>query len=282
MQLIDIVKISLSNAVRGRMRALLTAISIAIGVSSVMLISTLGDSGKMVINRELDRLGISGVTIYSKDSTRAELTTDDAKKLRERVRGIEVAQPLVIEIGGYNANNGRGNVVLWGVDSKINQILDIEMLHGRMPNSADVKFGNNVVVIDETVAMSNFHRENAVGKEVVLSVSGTYEQFKIIGVMRSQKDGINKLVGGEIPEFTYLPYTTLNRMRSSTNISQIAIKCAANLNSEKISKDAVAVLERTNHLKDSYGSENMSGHVSKLKNIAGLVALLISAIAAIS
>lgn len=279
----DVLRISTANAIRGRVRALLTALSIAIGVSSVMLISTLGDSGTMVINGELDKLGINGITLYANKSTGAEdLQVADAMKIEESVPEIESAQPLVIEMGSYRLKNKQGSIVLWGVDANIQEILGVEILYGRMPNASDVKFSKNVVVIDQALAQKNYKRDNIVGKNIVICSAGNIAKFEVVGIIRSQKDGINQIVGGAIPEFAYMPYTTLNNLRSATNISQIAIKCRDNSIAEEAGNHAVEVLSRYHNKPGGYGSENVSGHVDKLKNIAGLVALLISAIAAIS
>lgn len=278
----DVFHIAASNARRSRARAWLTGLSIAIGVSSVMLISSLGDSGQKVITNELDKLGINGITVYSTNTEINPLTAEDAEYLENTMPEVACALPLVIEYGSYRLKNIQGNTVVWGVDSEIDRVLDIELLHGRLPNRTDIQFGGNVAVIDDALAQKTYQRDNVVGKSIMVGVGGATERFEIIGVIRSQQDGINQMVGGMIPDFMYIPYTTANRMRSSSEVSQIAIKCASGFSSDTAGQKAAEVLGRSKHITDGYATENMTGHVNNLKSIAGLVALLLSAVAAIS
>ena len=54
-----------NNIFRQRSRSLLTVLGIAIGVFSVVLIGTISDIGKTVINNELNSLGIDGCLLYT-------------------------------------------------------------------------------------------------------------------------------------------------------------------------------------------------------------------------
>lgn len=56
---------SFRNIFRKRLRSLLTVSGIAIGVLSVMVISTIGDIGKITINSEIDSIGMGGLTVKS-------------------------------------------------------------------------------------------------------------------------------------------------------------------------------------------------------------------------
>ena len=55
----DILMLSVKTR-HGQTRAVLTALMVCIGISSVILISAIGDSGKSIINEELEKLGICG------------------------------------------------------------------------------------------------------------------------------------------------------------------------------------------------------------------------------
>ncbi len=281
MRAADVLRLAARNAWRGRMRAVLTALSVAIGVASVMLISSLGDSGCAMVEREIAKLGLSGITIYAARGD-VSLAPQDAQTVIQRVPGAEEAQPLILEMGGYRIKNDSGSMLLWGVDAGVERVLSVELLHGRMPSRADVAQKRNVAVVDEELAIAQYRRTNIVGKKIVLTAAEHAETFEIIGVIRSQKDGVNQIVGGILPQFAYVPYSTLGELRGDRTLSQIAVRCAENADTEKVGKQASAALARHNHRPNAYQSENLSGHVARLRGIAGLVALLVSAIAAIS
>ena len=58
-----------NNIFRQRSRSLLTVLGIAIGVFSVVLIGTISDIGKTVINNELSSMGIDGLAVSSSSSS---------------------------------------------------------------------------------------------------------------------------------------------------------------------------------------------------------------------
>lgn len=283
MLLFDIFKLSAKNAYRGKARAVLTALSVAIGISSVILISTIGDSGKKIVNTELEKLGVDGITIFeSQYSVQKPLLASDARLVQSTIKEIEYAQPIVLEYGAFRMNREAGNTLYWGVDSDIEKILDIKMLYGRMPNRLDIRAKNHVAVIDDELAIRSYKRNNVVGKKILLNICGKTYRFDVVGVVKSQKEGLNYLTGGSIPDFIYIPYTTLNSIKNSDNITQIAIKCDNNVIPDETGKKATDFLSRIKNNPDGYSSENITGYVENLKSIANIVALLISAIAAIS
>ena len=85
-----------------------------------------------------------------------------------------------------------------------------------------------LAVVDEELAIAQYRRTNIVGKKIVLTAAEHAETFEIIGVIRSQKDGVNQIVGGILPQFAYVPYSTLGELRGDRTLSQIAVRCAEN------------------------------------------------------
>ncbi len=277
----DILRLSAFNARRAKSRAILTALSICVGVSSVMLISTLGDSGSALISNEIDKIGMSGITVYSKKAD-IYLEEDYIKVISKNVPSALEVQPLIIESGNYYIKNQKGNTVIWGVDSNVSNVISLELLYGRLPTNADISQKSKVAVVDTEFANSIYNRTNIVGKEIILTVANVSERFEIIGVVASQKDGINQMFGGIMPHFIYVPYKTLAMIRGKNTISQIAVKSNSTAENDKVGEQAVATLSRVSGLDNAFGYENINTHITRFKGISSIVALLISAIAAIS
>ena len=96
----DILSCAWKSLARKRLRTLLTAGSITIGVSMVAVVSLIGSAGKTAVNGELESLGISGLSI----STNASLSEDGLSGLSEEdlalirsTGNVETAMPLMIE-----------------------------------------------------------------------------------------------------------------------------------------------------------------------------------------
>ena len=65
----DALRTSLRNIFRKRLRSVLTIAGIAIGVLSVVVITSIGDIGKRTVNSELDSIGIGGIAISAKEAS---------------------------------------------------------------------------------------------------------------------------------------------------------------------------------------------------------------------
>jgi len=278
----DVFRIAGKNVHSNSVRTWLTILSISIGVSSVMLIVSMSVSGEALISNELDKLGIQGITLYSNNIEQYPLKKYDAEYIRDSISEISYAVPIAVEYGSYRIKNEQGNAVFWGVGEDANKVINLDLKHGRIFNEADVRFEKNVAVIDLELAKKIYGRENITGKEIVLSFGEDSEKFKIIGIISSQKDGINQISGGIIPDFIYLPYTTVNRICATEDVDQIALKCMNGFSSEKVGNKAKKLLNRKNNTVDVFSVENLTGHIDNLKSITGIVGLILSVIAAIS
>lgn len=281
MRIKDVLKISLINAFRGKTRSALTALSVMIGVSSVLLVSSIGSSGEKLVTKELEKLGLSGVSVYqSQDKNSVPLVAADARKLEKRFDNILMTLPVVLEIGTFKMNQIMSNAVFFGVGERADQVYNVTLLHGRAPNTSDIKKAGHVVVIDDELALKTYHRTNVVGKDLVIKFNGNNVKLTVIGVIKSQKDGINQMFGNNMPDFLYLPYSTLNELRGTDEISQIAIKCTGEYNSD--GAEFAEYLSNIKSAPNSYTAENVSSRMGEVKTITGLISLFISFIAGIS
>lgn len=278
----DIFFLAIKNVRYMKKRTTLTMLSICVGIASVVLISSLGNSGTRIVEQEIKKMGVSGITLYSNNEN-ISIKQSDIDFLKERVSSVRSAQPFIVELGAYQLKGNKGNCLLWGVDKNIENIINLELLHGRAFNSWDVLQKGKVAIVDSEFAVKKYKRENIIGKEIIINIADSAQRFKIVGVVSAQKDGINQIVGGIIPEFIYIPYTTLGDMRSNHNINQIAIKSFDEADNQEIGEACVAALARVKRVnKGSFGFEDMSRHVNNINSITKFIAMLISAIAGIS
>ena len=159
----DVLYLSACNAWRDRARTILTALSICIGVASVILISTLGDSGCAVVTKEVEKLGISGITLYSQKES-VELKNSDIKTLSKSFGATSSVQPLIIEIGKYKIKGGEYDALLWGVGDCVDKIIGFELIFGRNFTKSDIAQSKKVAIVDRELAIEKYKRENIVGK----------------------------------------------------------------------------------------------------------------------
>jgi len=281
MKLTDILRLALGNFLRGRIRSLLTTCSISIGVASVILILTLGDGSRAAISEQLDRIGLDGIMIYPKQiaiSQGIALTGQDAYELAENIQGIDKSMPIMVRYGSYRIKNWQGNALVYGVDDTMRDVLKVDLLYGRMLNRIDVNAGKNVIVISSDFAEMVYRRKNIVGKSIRIYVGTNFEEYEIIGVVSSHKDGISQLLGDTLPQFFYVPYTSLMRLVKEDTVDEVVILS----DDESVAAKAVSYLNRKYGNSNSFRFENINGIRDRIDNVIYLIAMFISAIAAIA
>ena len=278
MKIRDVLSFSFEAIIRGKLRIVLTVVSISIGVCSVLLISTLSTNGISAVNNELDKIGFESIAVFGSSET-SKLYTDDIDKIKEAT-GINDVSPMVIVYGNCRLKKQFNHVLFFGIDSNVVSVLNLTVLHGRLPNQREIRSNSNCAVVDSSFALKHYKRENIVGKKLIAQVEGVNREFEIIGIVRPQKDIINQMVGGAIPEFVYLPYTTLNQMRGKEDLTQIALKSTQTIQLEQIKAKINKTLYKNRQ--GSYEVKNIAGYVDGFRSVTVLIGLFISAIAAIS
>lgn len=281
MKFIDILRFSTVNFLRGGLRSLLTICSISIGVASVILVLTLGDGSREAIGNELDRLGLEGIMIYPKQiavSQGISLAGADAYELKANVQGIDKSMPVMIRYGSYRIKNWQGNALIYGVDPTMRDVLKVDLLYGRLINHQDTSAGRDVAVISSEFAEMVYKRKNIVGKEMKLYIGENLRSFEIVGITSTQQNGLSQLLGEGLPQFFYIPYTSLMGLANESTIDEVIILSE----SEYAADRAVSYLNRKYSSPNSFKYENIYGIRDKVDNVIYLLTLFISAIAAIA
>jgi putative ABC transport system permease protein len=137
-----------------------------------------------------------------------------------------------------------------------------------------------VCIIDREIANQLYHRENVVGREVLLSIGGREEKFRIIGVVSKEDTLIGSLLG-ESAQFVYVPYTTNFELTGNTGFEAFLMSVTDNSSAELTAKKVIRLLEMQSDRSGFY-YENLSKQQDTISSVIHTVTVIISAIAAIS
>lgn len=260
---------------------MLTICSVSIGVASVILVLTLGDGSRAAIGNELDRIGLEGIMIYPKQTAISKgisLAGSDAYEIKANVQGIDKSMPVMIRYGSYRIKNWQGNALIYGVDATMRDVLKVDLLYGRLLNHNDTSAGRDVVVISAEFAEMVYKRKNIVGKEIKLYIGEKSRTYEIVGIVSSYQNGLSQLLGEGLPQFFYVPYTSLMGLTNEKSIDEVVILSESELAAER----AVSYLDRKYSSSNSFKYENIYSIRDKVDNVIYLLTLFISAIAAIA
>lgn len=274
----DILLLAFKNIFRSKVKFLLTFFSICIGISSVMIITTVGDIGSSLINEKLNSMGIDGLFVSNKYEE-SVISTDLIEKLEKNFE-IEQIMPIISSFGTYSSSRESGQAVIWGVDESMYETLQISSLFGRCFAENEVKYAQNVAIIDENLAQTLYGRANVIGKTITLQISGKNQDFEIIGVISDQKELLDSFLGENSLSFIYIPYTIVQNITETTQISQIAIRSNSDL--QVLKNDLEYYFSKNQILDGNLEIQNISSYIEIISEIMKYLTLILSFVAGIS
>ena len=140
---------TLVSIFRSRTRSLLTMAGIAVGVFSVVLVSTVGTVGASQVSATLVTMGVDTLLVQAADnSVTVTITDQDAATVR-RVDGVNDVMPLMASMTEAKMIGRRLDCYVWGVDKSADRLISLEAKHGRLVNNSDSAAGLKVCVIAE-------------------------------------------------------------------------------------------------------------------------------------
>ena len=167
----------------------LTSLAMAVGTASVILVATIGLTGKQYILRQLQSIGTN--MIYADyqggaqriDSTPDPMTVEDVQAVREQVSTVVAASPTVALGDRISVGAGKqSDILVLGVDPAYMRVRNLKVLAGRFFDIEDSSGRNKVGVITEKLAQKLYGASPvAIGQ--IIKLSGGLP-FTIVGVFK--------------------------------------------------------------------------------------------------
>ena len=172
--------------------------------------------------------------------------------------------------------------MVWGIDAGAKQIFHLDLKYGRLFRKEDILSAQKTCLVDETMALAFYHRENIVGKKIKISLDGYYETFEIIGVVSSGGNLLQNFIGEYVPSFVYIPYSSMQKTLGQKGFDQIALKVTEETDIEVFTEQIVRQLDEKEGEDGIFRAQNIAQQKEKLNRIMQLVSQILSIIASIS
>lgn len=278
--MIDIIRSGFRCLFRSKVRSFLTIAGIAVGVMSVVIVSSIGEIGKASINSELSGMGMDSLVVSVQSGAVSKLTEEELDKIKS-LESVENAMPLMSIITSGTVKNDKATFMAWGVNEDADSVIDLEVLYGRLLNSGDIAEKNKVCVIDEAIAKEHYKRTNIVGKKITVNIGGAPVEFEVAGVVKNGVNTLQNMLGGFIPDFVYVPYSVMQSNLGRDNFDQITVKLADASQSDETAKEVKSALSENGSARD-FSVDNLLSQKEKMNNILSIATAALSAVAGIS
>lgn len=282
MKFVFLLKIAYQSLIANWRRTLLTMFGIIVGVSSVILILSLGNGIKRAtidqFHAENNGELATNITYIANNSQDSEtgITSDDVNRIKEKLPTIKKIT-MKNSSTGFNIQAEVGRKQTTVTTSLLNiPSQKFELLFGRYINSNDIIYGKTLVLISSKIAKEAFRSaQNAIGGNVV--VHG--QSYTIVGVFK--KDVNSTFSNGSdliIPHKSYKRFSNINLTRS------LAITFT---NGSDINKDTKKVITQLTKFgtythQGKYNYINQGETLKSISNVMNGITYFIGSVAGIS
>ncbi len=276
---------AIQNFRLNKTRTLLSLLGVIIGVASVIIITTLGQSATQNIKGSFGSSGLDIVRLSTGFSNR-RVSSGQTITFNEEFR--TTLWDVIPHLNKIYYNNTLSGSVSYGdvsVSSSITaieyQYLEMnkfELEYGEFFNVSDSVQGQQKIIIGPEVASSLFPQGDAVGKTVILITSNIRFGFEVVGVLKEQSSGFESTASA-----MYIPRGFYDKKISpSANAGTIVLQ----LTDQSYATEVVNIIKE--YAEDKTGQTNslqvmsMQSMLEQYDEVMGTVSLLLSGIAAIS
>ena len=261
---------------RKRLRSVLTISSIAIGTAMVVLILCIARIGTDAIGRELENMGMNGLSVSSSEG----LEADSLVNIRA-LPSVRAAMPLTVEFVSVLVGGDGYAAMSCGIDSGGDQVISLELIHGRMLSPQDVVEQAAVCVVDENLALDVYGRSNIVGQTFTVVYKQKAMDVTVVGVSATGSSLLQN-VTAMIPYMIYTPYTSQQAITGDTVFDQIAVRLVSGTESEAAANSIRHVLTGNGQVSGTLMTEDLAGQRERLESMMDIVSLALAAIGAVS
>jgi putative ABC transport system permease protein len=267
-----------------KVRFMLTALGMVIGTASLILVVTIGLTGKQYVLNQIQ--GIGANLIYAEYEGGAQritntapdpLTVDDMKAVDEQVSEIVSASPVVSLSERIPVGDGKErDIQILGVYPQYRNVRNLVVASGRFFDPQDEQSHNKAGLVTEKWAQEIYgSAQAAVGK--VIKLSGL--PFTIIGTFHERVDTFGQ---SEVTTNTLLiPYSVARYFTDTPTVKLIYFSVADPSMVAAATEQVRHVIQSRHRAESVYNVTNLVQLVSVAEKTANALTMVLLAVAAV-
>jgi putative ABC transport system permease protein len=287
MRIVNTIRVSLRALLRNKMRSILTALGIIIGVGAVIAMVSIGNGAKAQVEAQVASLGENVITVFPGSfssggmrggwGSASTLTIEDAEGIGREVANAVAVSPEVRDRAQVLANGLNWNTQVMGESPDYPTIRTWKLSEGAMFSEQDVRSVAKVAVLGKTVVDQLFPDGDPLGKTVRIRNI----PFKIVGILAPK--GFN-LFGQDQDDTVVIPYTShLKRVSHHTNLNSILVQAGSAKTIDQVQQDITDLLmQRRKGREQDFTVRNQIEFAEAATATAKTMTLLLGFIAGVS
>ena len=228
MRAADLLHLAVESLARARLRSAMMLIAMAIGVASVVVLTSLGEGARRYVTAEFRALGTDLLIVLPGRSettgvqvgmfageTPRDLTLRDAEAVL-RLPDVERIAPLVIGSAPVSARELTREVPVIGTNSDFMTIRELSVSQGQFLPPGELDRDMAVAVIGSKVRRELFPDGDALGGSVRIGD----RRFRVIGVLGDS----GRAIGFDLQELVLIPVSTAQQIFDTESLFRILVQ----------------------------------------------------------
>ena len=280
----EIMRLAIDSFMASKVRFMLTALGMVIGTASLILVVTIGLTGKNYVLSLLESIGTNEVIVDYLGASNAGanseedfLTIEDVQAVRQQVPAVKAASPLLQLHDNVSIGDGKvRDTLILGVNPEYKIVRNLKVVSGRFFDDEDNVTSTKLAVITPKLAQALYGtNEQAVGQSI--SIGGI--PFIIGGVFRESVDTFGQ---SEISDQTILiPYPVARYFTGTDSVKEIYFSTTSSHNVEQTAQDILRVIQSRHRATSVYTVQTLTELLTvaaRITNALTIVLLLISSV----
>jgi putative ABC transport system permease protein len=283
MKVADFVRLTSGAVVAHRMRSFLTALGIAVGIASVVLLTSIGEGVHRFVLHEFTQFGTNILGVAPGKTTTAgisgavisnvrPLSMDDAAAL-ERIPGVLAVVPVVQGNGEVEVREKGRRVMILGTGPDVPEVWRMRVALGRFLPRDDPRAARAFAVLGSKVRDELFGTGSPLGE--VLRIAG--ERYRIIGVMEEK----GQFLGFDLDDTVYIPTYKALAMFNRESLMEIDLLYGEEADADVVSDHASDILSQR-HGSEDFTITTQEEMLDTLSSILNILTLAVAAVGGIS
>lgn len=279
----DFIRYTITSVHAQRLRSLLTAIGIAVGIGAVVLLTSLGEGLHRFVLAEFTQFGTNLISVNpGKVTTHGvsgalisnvrPLTIEDAQSLR-RIPQIVDTVSVVQGNGAIEGAGRQRRVTIYGVDASASRVWNFAVATGRFLPDDPPRAARSFAVLGSRVRQELFGFDQALGARV--RIGG--ESFRVIGTMESK----GQLLGFDLDDSVYIPTAKAMALFNRDSLMEINVLHTAGSSSTSVAEQIRQALV-TRHGSEDFSITTQEKMLEVLDGVLGTLTFAVGAIGGIS
>jgi putative ABC transport system permease protein len=285
-----ILKVAFRSILRNRMRSMLTALGIIIGVSAVIIMVAIGRGSSEKIQENINSLGTNLITVSPGASKSGgvsqgggsitKFTFRDSEKLKKEATLVQGVSPVVRVSAQVIGGGTNWSTTIYGVSTDYFTIRKWEVESGgEFFTDRDVTANKKVALLGKTVADNLFPSGSAVGQQVRIRNT----PFTIIGVLKSKGQGGMM----DQDDVILAPSTTVfYRLKGGEFIDMINVSAISEDKVDAAQREIELLMRESHRLQgaaeNDFSIRTQAEMLETMSSILAIVTLLLACIAGVS